>query len=262
MAKKFGGKFINQLTVEDVEDYQAWRKSAGVTNSTVNHETAVLKTAINRAVRNGHLPPTNLQHFRKLKENPPRERYLNQSDPNELDRLLKACAKRKDAPHLLPIVLIFLNTGMRPSEIFRMKWTDIDFSLRIIFVRRSKNGKNLRKCMNDMVVDVLSRLPKHPTSPYVFCNKEGQPLKGIRTSWGKALKEAKIEGYHFYDNRHTFASFVRQKNTSDLGLLKDLMGHSSADMVLRYAHIGQSAGHKAVDSLIEMPKDMLFPTQN
>jgi integrase len=45
-----------------------------------------------------------------------------------------------------------------------------------------------------------------------------------------------VDDFRFRDLRHTFASWAVQRGAS-LHELKDLLGHSSLAMVMRYAHL-------------------------
>jgi integrase len=44
------------------------------------------------------------------------------------------------ADHLMPVIVIALFTGMGKSKILKLKWEDIGFKQRIIFVRDSKSN--------------------------------------------------------------------------------------------------------------------------
>ena len=47
--------------------------------------------------------------------------------------------------------------------------------------------------------------------------------------------QAKIEGFHFHDLRHTFATILLQSGL-DLYKVQQLLGHKSSTMTQRYAH--------------------------
>ncbi len=80
--------------------------------------------------------------------------------------------------------------------------------------------------------------------------------EAFRTAWEAAVKRAKLTDVRFHDLRHTFASWAVQRRVT-LPELKDLLGHSSLQMVQRYAHLGPEHLRSAVSSL----DDVLSPAQ-
>ena len=70
----------------------------------------------------------------------------------------------------------------------------------------------------------------------------GESLISIKRSWGAVVKDAKLEDFTFHDLRHTFASKLVMKGV-DLNTVRELLGHASIDMTLRYAHLAPE--HKA-----------------
>jgi integrase len=66
---------------------------------------------------------------------------------------------------------------------------------------------------------------------------QGRPLRRANNEgWHAALTRAGLEGFHWHDLRHTWASWHVQAGTP-LAALKELGGWASLAMVLRYAHL-------------------------
>jgi integrase len=84
--------------------------------TTVNKEVALLKAMLNRAIAWGLLDTNPILRVKKLPEPEGRVRYLA---PEEIERLLAACP-----PHLRPIVVCALHTGMRRGEILGLTCGD------------------------------------------------------------------------------------------------------------------------------------------
>ena len=96
--------------------------------------------------------------------------------------------------------------------------------------------------------DYTSILPKHPESPYIFCSKNGKPYGDIKKSFLTAITKSGIIGFHFHDLRHTFASQLVMAGV-DLNTVRELLGHKSLEMTLRYSHLSPDHKKRAVDVL-------------
>ena len=112
----------------------------------------------------------------------------------------------------------------------------------------TKNGDKREIPINEIAKMALLRRLKHPESPYIFCDKNGKPFGNIRKSFFTALKKAGIINFRFHDFRHTFASHLVMSGV-DLNTVRELLGHKSLAMTLRYAHLSQNHKRRAVDTL-------------
>ncbi|MGH9783990.1 MAG: phage integrase [Terriglobia bacterium] len=228
----FGERTLAEITPKLIVEYKNQRHTAGKAPATINRELAALKKAFNLAVREWEWCRENpVLRVSMEKENNKRDRWLSQ---DEEDRLLKACA-----PWLRDLVTFALNTGMRMGEILELSWRGVDFGRRTVTVFRSKNGERRTIPVNQTVLLLLKeRASVRPLkTDLVFCSTAHTPLESghLRRSFRLALKKAKIEGFHFHDLRHTFATRLVQAGV-DLYKVQQLLGHKSPIMTQRYAH--------------------------
>jgi len=75
---------------------------------------------------------------------------------------------------------------------------------------------------------------------------------GFRATWEKILKRSRITNFRWHDLRHHFASRLVQQGVP-LNTVRDLLGHSSVSMSLRYAHLAPDQRREAVAKLNEKP---------
>ena len=274
LKRFFGGKYLFQITSMLVEEYKTMRIKSRKNNktlspATVNREITLLKGIFNKAVEWNKLGSNQISKVKLFKEDSRRLRYL---EKEEIVKLLKACdvedQKRKVAeqgghynPHLKSIILVALNTGMRRSEILGLKWHDCNFNIGNITLLNTKNGDKREMPMNDVVKTVLIKVRKHPESPYIFCNKNGEPFFNVRKSFFTALKKAGIINFRFHDLRHTFASQMVMSGV-DLNTVRELLGHKSLEMTLVYAHLSPNHKKQGVDVLARQLGTIWTPEPN
>ncbi len=244
LAPFFDGKYLFEITTEDVEKFKAARANS-VEPATVNRELATIKTMFAKAILWGkiHNNPAHAVQF--MREPPGRVRFLEKEEIEKLFCVMKTIPTIK---HLVPIVTVAINTGMRRGEILGLKWHDLDFQRNIIHLYDTKNGQKRDIDMNDQVRAALIREPKHPDSPFVFCNHSGKPYHDLKKSFFTACDKAGIIDFRWHDLRHTFASHLVM-NGVDLNTVRELLGHKSLDMTLRYSHLSPDHKKRAVDIL-------------
>ncbi|WKZ14515.1 MAG: site-specific integrase [Candidatus Jettenia caeni] len=71
----------------------------------------------------------------------------------------------------------------------------------------------------------------------VFVNSKETKIDrhNLRRAFNIAVEKAGIEGFHFHDLRHTFATRLTQGG-ADLYMISKLLGHQDIRMTQRYAH--------------------------
>src|SRR5262249_41517065 len=125
-----------------------------------------------------------------------------------------------------------------------LTWDRVDRSRGVVLLEVTKSGRRREVPLNKEADAVLVRrgaleggLVFGISSWYVF-----------RDYWNKAVAEAKLANFRFHDLRHTFASWAVQRGAT-LQEVKDLLGHASLAMVMRYAHLSPEHLRKAVARL-------------
>jgi integrase len=252
LKKVFGGKCLHEITALEIQEFKV-KRAAEVSPATVNRALAVLKSMFNRAIEWDKATENPCKRVKMLKENNKRLRFL---EKEEIGRLLGAIDelmlinKHDQYIHLKPIIIVALNTGMRKGEILGLKWRDIDIQRKTIHLSDTKNGDDRYVPMNDIVIKTIIAVPKNKDSAYIFCNQRGEPYGDIKKSYLSAVKKAGIIDFHFHDLRHTFASQLVMAGV-DLNTVRDLLGHKSLEMTLRYSHLSPEHKQRAVDVLAQ-----------
>ena len=229
----FGDKKLNDIKPADIEKYKAVRIATKVTRSknktvcpsTVNREVALFKHLFNLAVDWGMAKDNPVKKVRFFKESEVSMRILSREEEEKL--IMSSCA------HLRPIIITALNTGMRLGEILDLPWNKVDFAEKKITIEHTKTGKYRVIPLNSVLLRTLQNLPRK--SRYVFCTKDGNKIKAIRTAFLNALRRSGIPYCRFHDLRHTTATRLVMKGI-DLPTIKEILGHTVIQTTLRYSH--------------------------
>lgn len=156
---------------------------------------------------------------------------------------------------MTPLVLLAVNTGLRRGELLQVCWRDVDLQRRFLTVRGdgAKTGQTRHVPLNSEAVKVLNAWKPAVVEPHwcVFGGADSStPLVVIKKGWAGGLKTAKVTGFRFHDLRHTFASKLVMAGV-DLNTVRELLGHQSIGMTLRYAHLAPEHKTAAVESLVK-----------
>lgn len=269
---------LAEITQKDVEKIITDRRREGRTTATTNRDLTGIKAALAKALEWGLIgthPLTGVKPSRVTTGNV--VRYLT---PAEDKRLRKALTEREDArrasrerhnawhaergttghpvwpaegftDHLMPMVLLAINTGLRRGELFGLRWIDVNLSGKLLTVTAdaAKSRKARHIPLNAEALDVLKRWKKQGDGGgLVFPNTEGDRFSSIKKSWAGLTSDANLTEFRFHDLRHDFASKLVMAGV-DLYTVKELLGHASIEMTQRYAHL---APHKLADAVAKL----------
>lgn len=275
LQKVFGdwyGRPLASLAVRDMEALKIDRLKSGVTPTTVLRDISVISGCLSRAVRLGHLEANPIRNVDKPRiDRSPKVRYLDEAEEKRLRAALSSRDERMsteresanqwrrarrreplpDLPHfgdhLAPAVLLTMNTGLRRGELLTLKWDDVDLKQGTITIEGgiAKSGHTRHIPLNAEAVDVLKRWQEQaPDKVRAF------PIDtGFKTAWASLLKAAQIERFRWHDLRHHFASRLAQAGVP-LNTIRELLGHGSLTMTLRYAHLAPDQRREAVERLV------------
>lgn len=244
----FGRYRLDQIGSFHVEKYIHERRKAvtyrhkPVANATINRELAVLKHMFNKAIEWKKAEGNPVRGVRYLKEPRPPDRVLSES---EEELLLKA-----SVPHLRLAILLATNAGLRRSEALMLHSRYVDLVNDVLMVER-KGGKWLHVEINPRLKAALQAHLREHGEGYLFFNpKTGKAIIDVKTAFKAAVRRSGIAHCRFHDLRHTFGTRLDARGIG-IATIKDLMGHSSVEMTMRYSHPGATERRRAVASLCD-----------
>ena len=167
-----------------------------------------------------------------------------------------------DVPSRQRMMLTYLHTGARKSELFNMKWTDVDFrNDRVRLWTRKRDGGlefDWIPMTEQLKATLLEQRLETGFHEYVFVyRKTGKPYANAGRMMQRACGMAKVEAFGFHAIRHLTASML-DKAGVPLATIQLILRHRSIHTTARYIHSLTDAA-KAVNGafggkVIEMKK--------
>lgn len=240
-------------TRNDVERHQTELKTnpkakirATRTVTAVNKELGKLRRMFNIAVREQWLPRNPFHNGETLiSAETHRLRILSR---DEEARLFTAFDAEPRRAHLRGMALLALDCALRRGEIFTLKWSDVSLDHRTITVRafNTKTARERTVAMTIRVYQELDRLwrasSQNPDA-LVFGK-----ISTIKTGFGKSLKAAGINNFHFHDCRATCISRMIQAGLPPAEVMR-ISGHTTLRAFYIYVRADNDAVLRAASAL-------------
>lgn len=133
------------------------------------------------------------------------------------------------------LIVLAAYTGLRWSEMWQVTKRDV-FNGALRLSARTKNGKPRSIPLHPKALAIAERMPLDIT------------YTTLRKQWEQSRKLSGLGHFRWHDLRHTFASWLVQQGTQ-LQVVKELMGHSTIAVTMRYAHLCVDNLKEAVNRL-------------
>lgn len=193
----------------------------------MNRYTDFLRHIFYLAMRDGLVQSNPAAKVKRFREPAGRVRFISEGEEKLLEEKIANPLHWKMAQFAL-------NTGLRQSEQFKLRWENIDMERRTLFIPRSKSGESRTVPLNDKALEILRSLTSWMTSPWVFPSQNPASPMDARHFYGRvflpALEAANLKGeVNWHTLRHTFASRLVMAGV-DLRTVQSLMGHKTIAM--------------------------------
>ena len=189
--------------------------------------------------------PRHVKHTKRILTDAECERVMKAEGLTEKERALIHC---------------FYGSGLRPAEVYALRWEDIDFEAHTVSVTKAlqfdrtgktsiglpKTNESIRTIpLPDFVIGSLSAYrdsTQDNLPPYIFGYYGGfyANRSGYDEQMKKILKKLDIVGASPYTFRHLFCTLC-YRNKIDIKTVQHLLGHANTKMVLEvYAHLDKT----------------------
>jgi integrase len=234
-----------------VGGFKSWRLKQGKAIATVNSTIRVLRSTLAHAVEDGLLDFA--PKLKVLKGANVRKWVLL---PEQEEAYLDACKEP-----LRTVAIVILDAGLRPDEVFRLRWENvrfIDAKRALLIVPGTKSEAAARPVpMVPRLRGILENRWQEagkPTSGWVFPAKKASVGHIVPNTIYQPHLDAVVNSgikdreFVLYSLRHTCLTRWGNKNM-DAWTLAKLAGHSNVKQSMTYVHTSEQVLHAAIDRL-------------
>ncbi len=258
----FGRKRLDEIGAREIEKYKADKLKTKISKKSINNHLTILRKMISVA------------RDWEIIKNVPRVKWFRVPkaefdflDFEEAERLIAGAESE-----WVCMITLAIKTGLRQGELLSLRWDDLDLVRGRLMVKRAvwrghegtpKNGLTRDIPLSPIAVDVLKD-QRHLRCPLVFCLEDGRQMNEnhCRRPLYRACARAGLRRIGWHVLRHTFASHLVMRGVP-LEAVQELLGHSTMEMTMRYAHLSPDVRRDAVTKLDDpLPKRGTYMAQD
>jgi len=259
LAPHFKALRPDKLTDFAIAGYVKQRKEEGATSATINREMSTLSHFLSRCIE-----------WKWIKDKPKvpkggeaRKKIVTLNEADQL-ALMRAAIGDQD-PLTWLFVAIAMGTGMRHSEILRIRWEDIDADSRRIYIGKAKAGQREQPIPPALATRLVKeREQRDDKQGWVFptttANAKHPHRQSMAEQFARSVKRAKLDPSKVTPHvlRHTAITGLVRAGV-DLPTIQKISGHKTLAMVLRYTHLSDDHIDQAVAKLDTAFPDVITP---
>lgn len=242
-SDRLGARAIDSILPSDVERAIA-EVRASRSPATANRYLAFLKRVFTQAQDDGLVDRNPVRPVKLTREPAGRTRWLTDEEEEALAGQRGKTISWED----FDVIRLAINTGLRQGELWRLCWEHVVPGGDAIVVPETKNGCSRYVPLNEAAKAALSVLHG------IRVPGETRVVRGDPTATAKrfqrACEAAGLGHVRWHDLRHTFASRLVMRGVP-LHTVRELLGHKTIAMTMRYAHLAQGHLSEAVRVLDE-----------
>jgi integrase len=264
------GKSVKELSQLDIERIKRSMKEKGLAAATTDHALRLLRRVVNYGAEH-NLCPALAFKIKFPKVNNVKTEFLT---PDEATRLLDTLNSwpRQDIARMVKLAMF---SGLRRSELFRLKREHLDFHHSLITIAGPKGGKDVTIPMSPPVRELLEqqlifledeqdrreKRYRNTTKAAPAWEDQGYLFPGVlgkqRVECGaidriKKAADLPKQFRPFHGLRHHYAVLLASSGEFNLDQIGQLLTHKSSDITRRYAHFLPEAQQRAADRAAEI----------
>ncbi len=188
--------------------------------------------------------------------------------------LLEAVASDKESKTVLRdycIITLFLNCGMRLSELCGILLTDLRPGLEALIVKGKGRKERViylndacKKAITAYIIERQEKNERNLSTTALFISSRGTQISPKTVQWMvyKYLDKAGLSGRELsvHKLRHTAATLMYQSGKVDVRVLKDILGHEQLNTTQIYTHVSDENMKRAIAENPLAEIEPVYPT--
>lgn len=251
--------YIKNITMEDIYEFLMYADSVrGNMAAAKSRKLSAIKgffkyLTVKRMMLEEN-PAANIESPKRQQSLP---KFLSLEESLMLLNAVKNDTESKTRVRDYAIITLFLNCGMRVSELVGVDLNDVDRELRSMSVTGKGNKQRIvylneacREALGEYREERLSDKHIKADTPALFLSSREQRISVKTVQWlvYKYLDLAGLESKHYsvHKLRHTAATLMYQSGNVDVRVLKDILGHEQLNTTQIYTHVSNRSMEEAM----------------
>lgn len=240
LIKEYDAVSVNDITASIIRTWLAQLKENKLTAKSINRKISSLKSFFKFLMKEDLIETTPMSVVISPKINKRLPVYIEQKDIKTLFDYVEFLNDWKGQTERL-LLQLFYNTGIRVSELIKLKQSSIDAANSNIKVLGKGNKERIIPLSKELLQALLFYADKRPAiniTNNFFITEKGKPLYArqvynIVNHYLSLVTTVQKKSPHIL--RHSFATHLTN-NGADLNAIKELLGHSSLASTQVYTH--------------------------
>lgn len=249
---------VKKIKLSDIHAYLYYLKSNYNSKpTTLSRKTSSIKVFFKYLRKNKLIDINPAQDLETPKLDKRLPKYLNLDESKKLLNVTSEEDRNKERDYA--IITIFLNCGIRLSELVGINIKHIDFSeckLNVIGKGNKERTIYLNKACISAINNYLQVRPKdsikYDSKDALFLSERRERISNRTVQYivKRELQKAKLDinKYSVHKLRHTAATLMYQYGNVDIRALQELLGHESIATTQIYTHVNNEQVRNAVES--------------
>lgn len=245
----FGSRRLCDIQTTDIEEHLLTLQHRGLSKGSLKHRLNLIKAVYNWHIRRGvRVFNPCLAINIKINLRPPV--HWTEQEANQFLDFTKSKYVGTKNGWVYLLYILALNTGCRRGEVYGLDWGKVNFSNEHILIDQmfdeksgrvdttTKSGKHRHVPINQTLHEILVQCQQGKRTGLIFNNLVGKPLDRRNFQKRHFLPDmiaAGVPRIKFHSLRDTYAT-IFMANGGSIYHLKELLGHSSLQMTMKYTH--------------------------